>query len=216
MRQEILAVLLIALIIGCMEAGYVVGNAYRITTTATQTSTSTTVVVSTYTTSVVDTTTQTTTTTSVPILPSWLFVGAYAYYSGTITDEGTNYTEDVRISVFGFTQTNALYNITSYFPSGEDGSSSPFSVVSTKSLSQFASAGLLLCAVINDPQPANVSASGLEIPATGYSCIVAPDDYGTIYLGTNVPFILSFYHFCTVCAVSEEWKIAYTNIIGLM
>ncbi len=153
---------------------------------------------------------------------TWLFEGAYANYSGTVCDYypspgapcGTtdNYTETVSIRVVQFNLTRVEYKLDAIPSSGTNGAA-PAS--KTEWLNVTESLAYLLCKSVNQPVDTNLTIGGRQIPAVGYSCFVGPNDYGTIYLGQSIPFVISFNHSVTVSPYRETWSIVNTNIPGL-
>jgi hypothetical protein len=154
--------------------------------------------------------------------PPWLFRGAYANYTGIETVFGMNYTEDVNIKVVQFTQTMVEYNLTASYPSGFVNHPSPESFSTTEWLNISESSGRLLCQYLSSPRPVNMTVSGKQIAATSYNCFVGPNDYGVVYLGWSVPFILYLSHtyYPTLCCFyhyyGAEWTITSSNIPGLL
>ena len=197
------------LVLGAAAGGFYLSGSTRSSVTTTTT------VTSTVTTTQLLTSTYTATFTSVLAGPVWLSVGAYANYSGFTSSFGRNYTEHVTIEVIQFNKTNIEYQIAIAFPSGFVNSNSTKSVT-TQWLGMTESPAKLLCEGLGErPSLANLTVSGNTVSAIAYECSNG-NDYGSVYLGTNVPFVLALSHHSTVSSYSETWVITTTDIPGLL
>lgn len=139
----------------------------------------------------------------------WFFQGAYANYSGVAKGPNGNMTEAVEIRVAALNQTKVEYHLMVTVA----GQASVGKITWLDKLEPLTS---LLCQSADQPVPANVTIGGIQVLSYSYKCLIEPNDYGMIYIGNDVPFILRFSHFLTVSSYSEDWSISNTNIPGLL